>query len=177
MADGTRGYAHRVDICTDAESVWRALTEPARLADWYAPEARVDARKGGVYRAQIGELDREAHIDVFLPPRRLRLVFMPLPRLPDDGTVLVEDFLLDSDPRSAQQQGVAAVTVLRLMGSGIPEKHEWHATYVALRRFWERALPRLKVLLEKPEDAGESSASAPPAARARPVPRRGPTRR
>ncbi|MGA8706654.1 MAG: SRPBCC domain-containing protein [Steroidobacteraceae bacterium] len=149
MADGTRGYAHRVDIVADIEQVWRALTEPTMLAQWYAPDARVDAREGGVYNAKHGELEREAHIDVFLPPRRLRLIYMPLANLPDDGTVLVEDYLLDRDPNSARQLGVAAVTILRLMGSGIPEGPDWHPTYVALRRGWERALPRLKVLLEK----------------------------
>lgn len=161
MADGTRGYAHRVDIVADIEQVWRALTEPATLAQWYAPDARVDAREGGVYNAKHGELEREAHIDVFLPPRRLRLIYMPLPNLPDDGTVLVEDYLLDRDPNSARQLGVAAVTILRLMGSGIPEGPDWHPTYVALRRGWERALPRLKVLLEKQGTTPDAPASPP----------------
>ncbi len=161
MADGTRGYAHRVDIVADIELVWRALTEPAMLAQWYAPGARVDAREGGVYNARHGELEREAHIDVFLPPRRLRLIYMPLPNLPDDGTVLVEDMLLDRDPNSARQLGVGGVTVLRLMGSGIPEGPDWHPTYVALRRGWERSLPRLKVMLEKP--GAPPDGAAPPA--------------
>ena len=151
MSDATRGYAQRVDIIADIELVWRALIEPATLAQWYAPDARVDAREGGVYSARHGaELEREAHIDVFLPPRRLRLIYMPLPNLPDDGTVVVEDFLLDRNPNAARAQGVDAVTVLRLMGSGIPEGPAWHSTYVALRRGWERALLRLKILLEKP---------------------------
>jgi uncharacterized protein YndB with AHSA1/START domain len=151
MSDATRGYAQRVDINADIELVWRALIEPATLAQWYAPDARIDAREGGVYSARHGaELKREAHIDVFLPPRRLRLIYMPLPNLPDDGTVVVEDFLLDRNPNAARAQGVDAVTVLRLMGSGIPEGPAWHSTYVALRRGWERALLRLKILLEKP---------------------------
>ena len=151
MTDGTRGYAHRVDINAEPDLVWRALIDPALLAQWYAPAARVDARERGIYSARHGgELEREANIDVFLPPRRLRLIFMPLPHLPDDGTVLVEDFLLDRDPKSALAQGVASVTVLRLVGSGIPETAAWHPTYIALRRGWERALPRLKILLEKP---------------------------
>jgi hypothetical protein len=66
--------------------------------------------------------------------------------------VIVEDFLLDRDPRAALAGGVSAVTVLRLMGSGVPESSDWHATYVALRRGWERALLRLKVLLERPPE-------------------------
>jgi uncharacterized protein YndB with AHSA1/START domain len=153
MSDGTRGYAQRVDINVDVEVVWRALIEPATLARWYAADARVDAREGGLYRAVHGSepaIEREAHIDVFLPPRRLRLIYMPLPDLPDEGTVLVEDFLLDRDPAGARAQRVAAVTVLRLMGSGVPEVAAWHSAYMALRRGWERALPRLKVLLEEP---------------------------
>jgi uncharacterized protein YndB with AHSA1/START domain len=157
VSDGTRGYAQRVDINVDIDMVWHALLDPATLALWYAPDARIDAREGGLYYARHGiepGIEREAHIDVFRPPRRLRLLYMPLPGLPDAGTVLVEDFLLDRDPAAASAQGVGAVTVLRLMGSGIPEIADWHSTYVALRRGWERALPRLKVLLEKP--------SAPP---------------
>jgi hypothetical protein len=63
---------------------------------------------------------------------------------------VIEDFLLDRGPAAAKAQGVGAVTVLRLMGSGFPETAAWQSTYVALRRGWERALPRLKVLLEKP---------------------------
>jgi uncharacterized protein YndB with AHSA1/START domain len=153
MSDATRGYAQRVDIQADVERVWQALLEPAMLAQWYATGARVDAREGGMFRAVHGAdpaIEREAHIDVFRPPRRLRLIFMPLLHLPDDGTVLVEDVLLDCEPAAARAQGVAAVTVLRLMGSGIPESASWHSTFLALRRGWERALPRLKVLLEKP---------------------------
>lgn len=153
MAGGTRGYAQRVDIRADIEVVWRALLEPTTLALWYAPGARVDAREGGIYCVRHGDdLEREAHIDVFLPPRRLRLIYMPLPGLPDEGAVVVEDFLLDRDPAAARAEGVGAVTVLRLMGSGIPEGGDWHATYVALRRGWERALLRLKVLLERPPE-------------------------
>lgn len=150
MSDGTRGYAQRVDINVDVATVWHALLDPETLALWYAPGARVDAREGGLYHARHGiepGIEREAHIDVFRPPRRMRLIYMPLPGLPDAGSVLVEDFLLE---------GSNAVTVLRLMGSGIPEHAAWHSTYVALRRGWERALPRLKVLLEKPRAAPET---------------------
>jgi hypothetical protein len=77
---------------------------------------------------------------------------MPLPDLPDDGAVIVEDFLLDRDPKAARADGVSAVTVLRLLGSGVPEDGEWHSTYTAIRRGWERALLRLKVLLERPPE-------------------------
>ena len=161
VSDGTRGYAQRVDIHVDIDLVWRALVDPATLALWYAPGARIDAREGGLYYARHGiepGIEREAHIDIFRPPRRLRLIYMPLPGLPDAGSVVIEDFLLDRDPAAASTLGVGAVTVLRLMGSGIPETGAWQSTYMALRRGWERALPRLKVLLEK-----QSAPPDPPA--------------
>jgi hypothetical protein len=153
MADTTRGYAQRVDIKADVEIVWRALLEPEMLAQWYGPGARVDAREGGLFVLRHGEtLEREAHIDVFLPPRRLRLLYMPLPNLPDEGSVVVEDFLLDRDPAAARAQNVPNVTVLRLMGSGVPDSPAWQSTYVELRRGWEKAMLRLKVLLERPPE-------------------------
>ena len=74
----TRGYAHRVDIRAGIDDVWQALIDPARMARWYGPQARVDAREGGSYWIRIdAELVREAHIDVYQPPRRLRLIYMP----------------------------------------------------------------------------------------------------
>ena len=153
----TRGYAHRVDIGAGIDEVWQSLIDPARLTRWCALQARVDAREGGSLWLQVdGDLTREAHIDIYQPPRRLRLIYMPLPGMPDDGTVLVEDFLLDRDPAAARAKEVTAVTVLRLMGSGIPETGPWQAVYLALRRGWERALPRLKIYLERPAPGRES---------------------
>jgi len=156
MVDSSRGYAQRVDIQADIELVWRALIDPATLAQWYGPGARIDARVGGHYFVRHDEqLAREAHIDVFMPPHRMRLIYMPLPDLPDEGSVVVEDFLLDRDPAAARTQKVPAMTVLRLLGSGVPEAAAWQSTYVVLRRGWERALLRLKVLLEKPPPVRE----------------------
>jgi hypothetical protein len=126
-----------VDIHVDIEVVWQALIDPTLMAKWYAPGARIDAREGGNYSVRHGEdLQREAHIDVFLPPRRLRLIYMPLPDLPDDGAVIVEDFLLDRDAGAARAGAADAHTVLRLLGSGVPEDSEWHGTYTQLRRGW-----------------------------------------
>jgi uncharacterized protein YndB with AHSA1/START domain len=149
----TRGYAQRVDVRADIDTVWHALIDPATMAQWYSPGARIDAREGGSYYVRhIDEVDREAHIDVFLPPTRLRLIYMPMPGLSDEGAVIVEDFLLNRDAAAARSAGVKAVTVLRLMGSGVPESSDWNAMYMTLRRGWERGLMRLKVLLERPPE-------------------------
>ena len=72
--NGTRGYAHLVEVEVPAARVWRALIEPRLIRVWSGQESEIDPRKGGMYR--IGKLDagaREAHIDIFEPNRRLRL--------------------------------------------------------------------------------------------------------
>jgi uncharacterized protein YndB with AHSA1/START domain len=137
----TRGYAHRIDVLAARELVWRSLVEPELLALWYGPEARVTPRAGGSYRIRAdADLVREAHIDVFEPGRRLRLIYMPQPDMPPTDSVIVDDFLLDADARS---------TSLRLLGSGYPDEEQWEHFYLRLRHGWPRALARLKVALEK----------------------------
>ena len=143
----TRGYAHRVDIRADIGEVWRSMIEPARLMRWYAPQVRIDAREGGSYWMRIdAELTREAHIDVYQPLRRLRLIYMPFSGQPSEDTVIVDDFLLHSEPAAPGAAG--ALTILRLLGSGVPEGRAWDPLYLKLRNGWERGLLRLKASLE-----------------------------
>ena len=146
MTDRSRGYAHRIDIEADAARVWRALTEPALLARWCAKGTAIKAREGGSFVAPFeGDYPLDAHIDVFLPGRRLRLVHMRSPLLPDDDSVIVDDVLIEG----AGAVAGGGPVIVRLLGSGFPEGAEWDGAYRALRRSWERALSRLKVLLEK----------------------------
>ena len=175
MANQTRGYVHRVDIRAELDDVWQALIDPAIIALWHVPNARVDGREGGSYWTRIdANLVREAHIDVFKPSARLRLIYMPLPNLPDDNAVLVDDFLIDVDQNASQQIG-ASVTIVRLMGSGIPEGRAWDAMYMRLRSGWERALLRLKMLFERPEELAARNSGALPTRRPPPSRRAAPT--
>jgi uncharacterized protein YndB with AHSA1/START domain len=165
MAQHTRGYAHRVDIRVDIAEVWQSLIEPARLARWYAPQARVDAREGGSFWMRIdGDLTREAHIDIYQPPRRLRLIYMPMPGLPSDDAVMVDEFLLHSDTAAGK---AGALTIVRLLGSGVPEGQAWDPLYLRLRGGWERALLRLKASLEPASGRKQASGQKPP-----PVPKK-----
>lgn len=147
MADRTRGYAHRIDILAPPALVWRALLEPELLAEWYAPGARVSARAGGSFEIRLeGNLVREAHIDVFDPGRRLRLIYLPPEDLPASEHVIVDDFILSEEPGTA---------VLRLLGSGFPaDDYAWEQLYLRLRSGWGLALARLKVSLERRVKAG-----------------------
>jgi uncharacterized protein YndB with AHSA1/START domain len=141
MGDRVRGYAHRVDIGGDVNSVWLAFTDAAHLDKWCAPGAQIRARAGGLFRASVDRVtEMEAHIDVFDPGRRLRLIYLPSPALPASDTAIVADFIMEGSP---------AGTIVRVLGSGVPDGSEWDTPYKRMRLGWERAMARLKVYVEK----------------------------
>lgn len=141
MNDKVRGYAHRVDIAADVQRVWQALIGSEHLARWCSPGARISARPGGSFRASVDRLvELEAHIDLFEPARRMRLIYLPAPGLPPTQNAIVDDFMLDMKSTD---------TIVRLLGSGIPGTSDWDVPYRRLRFGWQQALTRLKVLVEK----------------------------
>jgi uncharacterized protein YndB with AHSA1/START domain len=149
MGEKVRGYAHRVDIDADAAVVWRAFTDEAQLVRWCCPGAELQPRQGGLFRARVDRVtELEAHIDVFEPGRRLKLIYLPNRELPPADSVITDDFLLDAVP---------AGTILRLLGSGVPSVSAWDAQYWRLRTSWLQALNRLKILIEARRGAGGKS--------------------
>jgi len=141
MADRERGYAHRVDIEGDVRDVWRAFTEATHLNRWCSPGAEIRARAGGMLRASVDRVtEMELHIDVFDPGRRLRLIYLPSPALPPTDGAIVVDFIMESSPNGS---------IVRVLGSGIPDGSQWDTQYKRMRLGWERAMARLKVYNEK----------------------------
>lgn len=147
MSEKLRGYAHRVDIAGEAEKVWLALTKPEHLKRWCSPAADIKARPGGLFRASVDRvIELEAHIDIYEPGRRLRLIYLPSSELPPAAdSAIVDDFILDATPPE---------TIVRLLGSGIPGTPDWDAQYRRLRMGWQAAMTRLKVFVERQMTAG-----------------------
>ena len=142
--NGTRGYAHLVEVDVPVGRVWRALTDPGLIRIWSGQEAEIDPRKGGLYRlGKRNEDSREAHIDIFDVNRRLRLIYLSGTHWPPGNSAVVDDFLLDV--RKGE-----GTTSLRLLGSGVPESAAWDKSYLRIRMGWERFLARIKVTLESP---------------------------
>jgi uncharacterized protein YndB with AHSA1/START domain len=145
VSEKLRGYAHRVDIAADADKVWLALTNVDHLKRWCSPAADIKARPGGLFRASVDRVvELEAHIDVFEPGRRLRLIYLPSQELPPTNDALVDDFILDS---------TSPGTIVRLLGSGVPSTADWDAQYKRLRLGWQAAMTRLKVFVERQMNA------------------------
>ena len=76
--DGDRGTVHIEDVYdTDIDDLWRAVSEPERLARWLA-SVDGDLRVGGtIHAAFTSSWEGPALIEVCDAPHRLRLTMMP----------------------------------------------------------------------------------------------------
>ena len=141
MSAGYRSFAYRTDIGVPVERVWRAFTDSRVLERWTVPGATVTPREQGRVHIVFGaSFEMDAHIDVLVTPRRMRLILLPTRGMPGTDAVIIEDFLFEKN---------GADSVVRLLSSGVPSAQSWVTYYLHKRRFWELALTRLKVFLEK----------------------------
>ena len=155
MGDRERGYAHRVDIAGEVRATWLALTDAAHLRVWCAPDAQMRAREGGLFRASVDRVtEMEAHIDVFVPERRLRLIYLPSPAFPPAETAIVADFILEPAPPPTRG------TIVRMLGMGVPDGREWDVPFKRMKVGWAAAMARLKVYVEKQMAAGAATDGA-----------------
>jgi uncharacterized protein YndB with AHSA1/START domain len=142
VSSAYRSFAHRVEVGAPVERVWRAFTDSRVLERWTTPGATVTPREKGRMHVVFGEgMELDALIDVLVTPQRMRLILLPTRGMPGTDAVIIEDFLFERAPPSA--------CVVRLLSSGVPSKQDWVTYYLSKRRYWEMALARLKVLLEK----------------------------
>jgi len=143
MALKTRGFAHRIDIAAQPAKVWDTLCGPTLMPLWLGVDAKIKPRQGGSWSVTVAPgLTREAMIDVFDPPRRLRLIYLPPDDLGGFDGAVVEDIMID---------GEGGNTIVRLLCSGVPDTIDWSPHYSRVRATAERALSRLKVLVEQRE--------------------------
>jgi uncharacterized protein YndB with AHSA1/START domain len=148
MSGAYRSFAYRIDLAVPVERVWRAFTDSRLLARWCAEGATITPReKGRLHAIFGGDVELDGHIDVLVTPQRLRLILLPTRGMPTADAVIVEDFLFERDSTG---------TRLRLLSSGVPSAHGWVSYYLNKRRYWELALTRLKVFLEKGLDQEQS---------------------
>ena len=142
MSSQYRSFAHRVEIGASVERVWRAFTDSRVLERWTTAGATVAPREKGRMQVLFGEgMELDAHIDILATPQRIRLILLPTRGMPGTDAVIIEDFLFE--------RASPTLTVVRLLSRGVPSKQAWVSYYLSKRRYWELALTRLKVFLEK----------------------------
>jgi uncharacterized protein YndB with AHSA1/START domain len=104
-----------IEIPASAEDVWAALTEEARLEEWFANDVELDPRPGGrgVFRWDNGE-ERRATVESIEPGERIVL------RFEDEGVVDLRVDAVDGGARVSVRETAPAWSIaleLRAMAS------------------------------------------------------------
>ena len=138
----TREQTHEIEIAVPAEVAWRALTDPDELVRWFVEDAAVEPGAGGRYWVSWGEgMEGAGRIDVWEPPRRLRVVRdMPEGDGPQLDAPLVEEW-------SVETRGGA--TIVRLVDAGFPDTDDWGGIYDSMELGWGLFLRCLRHCLER----------------------------
>lgn len=138
----TRSQKHKVTIEATIEAVWSALTNEERVTRWLESEVDMTARIGGtVTIRRANDTVIRGRIDMFMPPRKLRLVIEP----PEGDEPLSSGPIMEAIQLSQDRDEV----LVEVLVTGIPASEDW-AQYSRLTEDrWTNGLKQLKNLVEK----------------------------
>jgi uncharacterized protein YndB with AHSA1/START domain len=140
--ENTRSFETSIDIDAPRDAVWNALSDPAEIVRWFAPEARVTPNVDGEVVWRWPDLyEWPQTIEVWEPGVRLSTRYdSPV----DDGAggrvPLFVDFLLEGD---------GGRTTLRVVQSGFGEGAGFDEEYDGISRGWPIELTSLRLYLEE----------------------------
>jgi uncharacterized protein YndB with AHSA1/START domain len=141
----TRGHVHEIEIEATPEAVWKAITDPAELPNWFPLSAEARPGPGGAITYRWGdELTAPLTILEWTPPRRLRTTWMealmPAGSGAEERRRVAVDWVLE---------GSGGRTVLRLVHSGFDPGASWDDEFDGTRRGWTFELRSLRHYLER----------------------------
>lgn len=138
-----------IEIKATPEEVFRAITDPAQIAKWFAPFARVDPRPGGEYVVSwVPDAKGGGVISVWDPPshfgnyRDRSFAFSREGKPVDTGATqrIAVDYYIEAIG--------GGVTRLRLVQSGFGGGAAWDDEYESTKTGWAEFLKKLKEILE-----------------------------
>ena len=149
----TRGHVHEIEIEAEPEAVWKAITDPAELANWFPTSAEAKLGPGGSITYHWGhELTAALSILEWAPPRHLRTTWME--------AVMPEDSSSEERRRVAVDwhvEGTGGKTLLRLVHAGFDPEASWEDEFDGTRRGWAYELRSLRHYLERHRGARRRS--------------------
>ena len=138
----TRSHREEVDLPVGIDDVWTAITQIDSVNQWLAKEGEFAPHIGGRFALSLrDDTDMSGRIDIFLPPKRMRLVIAL--REGDDllasGPTTIAFTLAEHDKK----------TRLTVSVSGIPATEEWEEDYRRSEDRWQNALVELQEFLAR----------------------------
>ena len=138
----TRSHREEVDLPVGIDDVWTAITQIDSINQWLAKEGEFAPHIGGRFALSLrDDTDMSGRIDIFLPPKRMRLVIAL--REGDDllasGPTTIAFTLAEHDKK----------TRLTVSVSGIPAAEEWEEDYRRSEDRWQNALVELQEFLAR----------------------------
>jgi len=135
--DVTRSHTTELETSRDRSEVWSAITDISQIKQWLAVDGDFSPQIGGRFELQLRDgYSVNGRIDIFMPPRRMRIVVIsdeeagPLPT----GPITIELLVKETDSGSRLLVSVA----------GIPGSEDWEEYYRLSVDRWETALAELK---------------------------------
>ncbi len=119
-----------VDLPADPDTVWRLLTDPAAIAQWFAPQVEGSAEPGGTLTLSWGpEMRWNTRVAAAERARLLRWQddFDAYQQLPSTAAPVVIEWQLSSGPGG---------TRLRLVHSGFGDGADWDDMYDGTKAGW-----------------------------------------
>jgi uncharacterized protein YndB with AHSA1/START domain len=138
----TRTHREEIELPLGIEDVWSAITDIEIIKQWLAKDGEFAAHIGGKFALELrDDTDLSGRIDIFLPPKRMRLV-VALPEgeeLPASGPTTIEFSLFEHEKK----------TRLSVSVSGIPATEEWEEDYRRSEDRWQNGLVELQEMLAR----------------------------
>jgi len=135
--DVTRNHTAELESSLDRHEIWAALTDINKIKRWLAVEGEFNPHIGGKCELKFRDgYSVKGRIDIFMPPRRMRIVIMPdiqegpLPT----GPITIEIVIRETDKGSRLLVNV----------TGIPGSEDWEEYYRLSVDRWAVGLAELK---------------------------------
>jgi uncharacterized protein YndB with AHSA1/START domain len=140
---------------TGIDDLWRALSDPGRLARWYG-EVEGELSQGGEFRVRIAlSGERTGKVEACEPPKRLLLTMRdpdPQPGQPDETVIEAQLISEGAQTRLVWEERGMPVNLLPAYGAGIQIHVEHLADYITGRDLrdvetrWNELFPAYEAL-------------------------------
>lgn len=133
----TRSHREDVSLSVGIDDAWAAVTDIDALKEWLAQDGEFRPFIGGPFKLTLrDDTEMSGRIDIFLPPRRIRLV-----ENPREGEEPLASGPITIDVLLKDKEGNTELTVIV---SGIPASEDWQREYSRSEDRWHDALQELK---------------------------------